>query len=189
MLRSGLVPGNRNNDNTCATLRRYTHLLYLNRSMQTEGIRAVLLKSFGFGQAGGEVLLVHPNYLLAALTPQQRAVYYARVQEREKRLHAVQGQVLAGQRPFVAVKSSPPYSAEHESAVYLNPDARARYDRAVGSWRFGAGTETETVEGREEEAGVEGSGEGGNARAMGSASEALACLVAPRPTRTSSSVL
>ena len=55
VLESGLIPGNRNADNIAAELEQYTHVLYPSRSIQTDGIKAGLLKSFGFGQVGGEV--------------------------------------------------------------------------------------------------------------------------------------
>lgn len=48
--------GNRNADNIDAKLRSFDRIVYLNRSLETYGFRAALLKSFGFGQVGGEVL-------------------------------------------------------------------------------------------------------------------------------------
>ncbi|KAG3109730.1 hypothetical protein PI125_g10660 [Phytophthora idaei] len=65
---TGLIPGNRQLDNTWETLRKYNHLVHANRSLQTDGIKAVLLKSFGFGQVSGELLVVHPDYLLSTLS-------------------------------------------------------------------------------------------------------------------------
>ncbi|KAG3140445.1 hypothetical protein PI126_g15998 [Phytophthora idaei] len=59
---------NRQLDNTWETLRKYNHLVHANRSLQTDGIKAVLLKSFGFGQVSGELLVVHPDYLLSTLS-------------------------------------------------------------------------------------------------------------------------
>jgi hypothetical protein len=47
--------------------------LYPNTSIQTTGIDAAILKSFGFGQAGAEILLINPKRLLACLTPMHRA--------------------------------------------------------------------------------------------------------------------
>ena len=68
---SGVVPGNRNIDNTAPELQKYTHIIYPNRSLDIAskqgGMKAGLLKSFGFGQAGAEILVIHPDYLLATL--------------------------------------------------------------------------------------------------------------------------
>lgn len=47
---SGLIPGNRNNDNLGPELQAFELLVYPSRSIQTDGIKAGLLKSFGFGQ-------------------------------------------------------------------------------------------------------------------------------------------
>ncbi|KAG2869711.1 Fatty acid synthase subunit alpha, partial [Phytophthora cactorum] len=44
VLNSGLIPGNRQLDNTCETLRKYDHLVYPNRSFQTVGVKAVMMK-------------------------------------------------------------------------------------------------------------------------------------------------
>ncbi|CAK5093452.1 unnamed protein product, partial [Aphanomyces euteiches] len=47
---SGVVPGHENNDNTAPELRKNDLLVYPNRSIRTDGIKAALLKSFGFGK-------------------------------------------------------------------------------------------------------------------------------------------
>ena len=56
ILDSGIIPGNRNCDNVDAQLEKFKYLLYPSKSVQTDGIKAAILKSFGFGQAGAEVL-------------------------------------------------------------------------------------------------------------------------------------
>ena len=69
-IQSGLVPGNRNADNIAPELRAFEFLIYPSRSIQTAaGIKAGLLTSFGFGQVGGQALIIHPQYLLASLAP------------------------------------------------------------------------------------------------------------------------
>ncbi|KAJ2034114.1 fatty acid synthase alpha subunit Lsd1 [Coemansia sp. S3946] len=70
-LRTGLIPGNRNADNIGKELESFDYALYLSKSIQTSGVKAGLIKSFGFGQVGGELLVVHPDYLLATLTHEQ----------------------------------------------------------------------------------------------------------------------
>ncbi|KAL3656951.1 hypothetical protein V7S43_018156 [Phytophthora oleae] len=117
VLNTGLIPGNRQLDNTWETLRKYNHLVYPNRSLQTGGVKAVLLKSFGFGQASGELLVVHPDYLLSTLRADDLKQY--------ARLH-------------IQVKNEAPYSAAQESSVYLDPTARAEYDLSADTWRFGS---------------------------------------------------
>ena len=91
-IQSGLIPGNRyvskifdsfssnsgltsrvlfhsNADNISQELRAFEYLLYPSKSIQTDGIKAGLLTSFGFGQVGGQALIIHPEYLLGSLEP------------------------------------------------------------------------------------------------------------------------
>lgn len=136
VMQTGLVPGNRNADNVDAQLRRFQHIVYPNRAVQTAGVQAALLKSFGFGQAGGELLLVHPNRLLATLRRQQLEEYGARRAQREVRAYQYYQRVFAGQHTLVQVKTAPPYAPELEPVVYLNPTARAAYDERAGTWLF-----------------------------------------------------
>ncbi|KAJ2392673.1 fatty acid synthase alpha subunit Lsd1, partial [Coemansia sp. RSA 2611] len=124
MLRTGIVPGNRNADNISAELEDCQFIVYPSRSIRTPGIKAALLKSFGFGQVGGECLMVHPDYLYAVLDQQQLESYASRVAERETRAYRYWHDTLTDNHPFVQVKTEPPYSAEDEEALYLDPLAR-----------------------------------------------------------------
>ncbi|KAJ2740131.1 fatty acid synthase alpha subunit Lsd1, partial [Coemansia sp. BCRC 34301] len=135
-LRTGLIPGNRNADNIDKELEAYDYALYLSKSVQTSGIKAGLLKSFGFGQVGGELLLVHSDYLFATLGKEQLERYNTRLKRREPKAHRYWQDTLVGNHSFVQVKSSPPYTAEQEKGVYLNPLARAKYDPATKSYKF-----------------------------------------------------
>ncbi|KAI8824957.1 uncharacterized protein EV422DRAFT_605412 [Fimicolochytrium jonesii] len=138
VLESGIVPGNRNLDNVEDRLRQFKYLLYPSRSIKTDGIRAALLKSFGFGQAGGEVLVVHPDYLFAALEKSDFDAYLARRQKRQIDSYRYFHEMLTGAKPFVRVKDAAPYTSEQQSTVYLDPLARAAYDNSSGSWNFKA---------------------------------------------------
>uniref|UniRef100_K3WEQ6 Fatty acid synthase subunit alpha n=1 Tax=Globisporangium ultimum (strain ATCC 200006 / CBS 805.95 / DAOM BR144) TaxID=431595 RepID=K3WEQ6_GLOUD len=137
VLNSGLIPGNRNLDNTCETLRKFDYLMYPNRSIQTVGIKAAVMKSFGFGQAGGEILLVHPDYLLSTLAQGDLQSYTSRRSKRLTRMNTYMQNTVTGKHSFIQVKDSAPYSASQESSVYLDPTSRAQYDPVVKSWRFG----------------------------------------------------
>ena len=115
------------------------HNRLLGKIKGVDGIKAGLLKSFGFGQAGAEILLVHPDMLLAALEPDQLEAYTARRTEREVASHCYMQQVMSGTRKFIEVKTRAPYTPEEESAVYLDPLARAGYDQDAGTYTFTAG--------------------------------------------------
>jgi phosphopantetheine--protein transferase-like protein len=140
-LATGSVPGNRNADNIDPILREFHHLLYPNRRVELgKGkIKAALMKSFGFGQAGGEVLIVHPNQLMACLTDEQLETYTARRRVREARGHRWVQEAFTGKRSMALIKNSAPYTDADRSRVYLDPSARAAYSNQTGTWTFGNG--------------------------------------------------
>ena len=132
-LNDGIVPGNRNLDNAAGELQKFTHLLYPNKAVKKE-LRAGLMKSFGFGQAGAEILVVHPDYVIAAAGAEKAATYAALRAKREAKAYRYQQHVLRGAHPLVIVKNHAPYTDEQESNVYLDPTARAEWDGE--SWSF-----------------------------------------------------
>lgn len=139
-MNSGIIPPNRNADNIEPKLRAFTHIFHptkpIHLSPQTGRIKAVLLKSFGFGQVGGEVLLVHPDCVLAALPQSEYEKYLAKVSRREQLAKQYTLDAMLGDNAgLVQVKSSPPYPADLESQVYLNPLARAQ-PTTTGSWAY-----------------------------------------------------
>ncbi|KAJ2872376.1 fatty acid synthase alpha subunit Lsd1 [Coemansia aciculifera] len=135
-LRTGLIPGNRNADNIDQDLQRFKYVVYPSKSVQTSGIKAGLLKSFGFGQVGGELLILHSDYLLATLTQEQLAEYNAKLQQRDAKSERYWQDTLVGNHPFIQVKSQSPFTAEQEKIVFLDPLARAKYDSKSGEYRF-----------------------------------------------------
>ncbi|KAI7825086.1 acyl transferase domain-containing protein [Kickxella alabastrina] len=135
-MRTGLVPGNRNADNISSELRAFDYALYLSKTVQTSGIKAALLTSFGFGQVGGELLIVHPDYLLATISREQLDEYNAKLKRREAKSYRYWQDMLVGRHLFVQVKGQPPYTAEQERRVYLDPLARAHYDAPTGQFKF-----------------------------------------------------
>ncbi|KAJ2057564.1 fatty acid synthase alpha subunit Lsd1 [Coemansia sp. S146] len=135
-MRTGLIPGNRNADNISKELELFDYALYLSKSIQTPGIKAGLIKSFGFGQVGGELLVVHPDYLFATLAKKELDEYNVKLRQRSSKSERYWQDTLVGNHPFVQVKSHPPYTSEQEKSVYLNPLARAKYDSKSGEYKF-----------------------------------------------------
>ncbi|KAJ4320235.1 hypothetical protein N0V94_003499 [Neodidymelliopsis sp. IMI 364377] len=84
MLRSGLVPGNTKADNIDPALEDCHHVVYPTESIQTNGIKAFLLNSFGFGQKGGQMIGVAPQYLFATLPKDLYEQYSVRCMTRER---------------------------------------------------------------------------------------------------------
>ncbi|KAJ2369194.1 fatty acid synthase alpha subunit Lsd1 [Coemansia sp. RSA 2610] len=134
-MRDGLVPGNRNADNIDGEL-QHEFIVFPSKSFRAPKIKAALLKSFGFGQVGAEILLVHADYLLATLSREQLAEYTARVERREQAAYRYWQDTFAANHSFVQVKDAPPFTPEQEQHVYLDPLARARQDPATGQYHF-----------------------------------------------------
>ncbi|PVV05312.1 hypothetical protein BB560_000171 [Smittium megazygosporum] len=135
-LLSGIIPGNRNADNIDALLEKFEYVFYPSKSIKTNGLKAGLLKSFGFGQVGAEILVIHPDYLLASLTESQYESYSKKVSGRYNKAYRYYHNTLTGSQKYVDIKSTPPYTEDKESAVYLDPFARAQFDPLKNSYSF-----------------------------------------------------
>ncbi|RDX43188.1 thiolase-like protein [Lentinus brumalis] len=81
---SGIIPGNRNADNIDALFKAHTYLIFPSQTIYTDGIRAGIMSSFGFGQVGGTCMVINPHYLFAAL---ELSVYEAyKIKNRHRQL-------------------------------------------------------------------------------------------------------
>ena len=123
-INSALVPGNQNADNIAEELRAFPHLFYPAKPIQHVRLECGLLTSFGFGQVGGEAAIVHPRYLYAALDPHHLAAYIERRRKRELHTYSRMSSALVNNN-LIQLKEAPPYSADLEKQVLLNPLARA----------------------------------------------------------------
>ncbi|MBF0491737.1 MAG: DUF1729 domain-containing protein [Deltaproteobacteria bacterium] len=136
-MQTGIVPGNQNLDNVDPALRKNENLVFLDSSVNHgRSLKAGLLKSFGFGQAGGEVLLINPEYLFASL---ERPVFDRYSQDRNKRLNAAHQfnmNTLLGRQNLINFKSAPPYLPEDRDRVFTDPSARARWSEKFKCWIY-----------------------------------------------------
>lgn len=136
-LNSGIVPGNRNADNVDQKLEQFNYILYPSRSIQTDGIKAFSVTSFGFGQKGAQAIGVHPKYLFATLDEQTYETYRAKVNSRYKKAYRYYHTSLVENNMFQA-KNDPPYAADQESQVFLDPLARVQEDKKTNSYTYPA---------------------------------------------------
>ncbi|KAF5093435.1 hypothetical protein D0Z03_002420 [Geotrichum reessii] len=123
VLNSGLIPGNRNADNVDEYLEKFDKILYPSISIQTDGIKAASITSFGFGQKGAQMICIHPDYVLGTLTQSEYEEYCERVEARYKKAYRYMHESIASQSMFTA-KDVAPYTDAQETEVYLNPLAR-----------------------------------------------------------------
>ena len=138
VLNSGLVPGNRNADNVDKVMEKFDYIVYPSRSLQTDGIKAFSVTSFGFGQKGAQAIGIHPKYLFATLDQAQYATYSQKVQARQKRAYRYFHNGLINNTLFVA-KSHSPYAAEDETSVFLNPEARVAINKKTSELLYPSG--------------------------------------------------
>lgn len=128
ILSSGIVPGNRNADNVDKVLEKYEYVLYPSRSIQTDGIKAVSVTSFGFGQKGAQAMVIHPDYLFASLDEASYLEYCAKVNARNKRTYRYMHNAIT-RNSLLVVKEHTPYGSALEQSVYLDPLTRAEYSK------------------------------------------------------------
>ncbi|KAJ5709821.1 Fatty acid synthase subunit alpha [Penicillium malachiteum] len=137
VLETGLVPGNRNADNVDKVMEKFDYIVYPSRSIQTDGIKAFSVTSFGFGQKGAQVIGIHPKYLYATLDQAQYQTYKNKVESRQKKAYRYFHNGLINNTIFVA-KNKAPYEDEMQSKVFLNPDYRVAVDKKTSELKFPA---------------------------------------------------
>ena len=139
ILNTSIIPGNRNADNIDKLLEQYEYVLFPSKSLKTNGIKAVSITSFGFGQKGAQAIVVHPDYLYAAIDESKYNEYKSKVNKREKTAYKYFHNGMITNKLFVS-KEHAPYSDELEESVYLDPLARVSQDKKDGSLTFNSGS-------------------------------------------------
>ncbi|ERT02538.1 uncharacterized protein SPSK_04795 [Sporothrix schenckii 1099-18] len=135
VLNTGLVPGNRNADNVDEVMEKFDYIVYPSRSLQTDGIKAFSVTSFGFGQKGAQAIGIHPRYLYATLDEATFDAYRVKVEARQKKAYRYFHNGMINNSVFVA-KTHAPYTDEQLSSVLLNPDARVNKDKKTAELTF-----------------------------------------------------
>ncbi|CAD6885141.1 unnamed protein product [Tilletia caries] len=137
-LQTSIVAGNRNADDISPELRNFSYLLYASTSIQrtVQDLNAALLTSFGFGQVGGILLVLHPAHVLARLGTDELKNYRGKTAKRQGITYTRMHSALT-HGDLVQVKDAPPYPNELEDAVLQNLNARAG-PTPSGSWTFKA---------------------------------------------------
>lgn len=123
ILNSGLVPGNRNADNLDSYLEKFNHIAFPNRAVQTNGVKAFSVFSFGFGQKGAQAVVVHAKYVFAALEKGVMEEYRVKVKERQRSATRAFEKGFVSNRLFVA-KDKAPFEGAGELGAMLDPMAR-----------------------------------------------------------------
>ena len=137
VLNSGLVPGNRNADNVDPVMEKFDYICYPSRSIQTDGVKAFSVTSFGFGQKGAQAIGIHPRYLFAALDEAEYGRYRVKVEARQKKAYRYFHNGFINNTLFVA-KTQSPYAEHQQSQVFLNPDSRVSVDKKTSELTFAA---------------------------------------------------
>lgn len=123
-----VIPGNRNLDCVDPDLRKFETLFFTDSTVRKQYISAALVNSFGFGQAGGQCLLIHPDYFLASVEEDCFQVYLQTLNERMLQMFKHKQDVLGNRTPFVPIKepSNTPHSVAFGQAILQKDMRRAR---------------------------------------------------------------
>ncbi|CAI6340179.1 unnamed protein product [Periconia digitata] len=135
VLNTGLVPGNRNADNVDKVMEQYEYIVYPSRPIQTDGVKAFSVTSFGFGQKGTQAIGIHPKYLYAALEHTEFATYKQKVEARQKKAYRYFHDGLINNTIFRA-KDKSPYEDDKMKEVFLNPRARVEVESKTSTYVF-----------------------------------------------------
>ncbi|CAN6674507.1 fatty acid synthase subunit alpha [Trichomonascus vanleenenianus] len=135
ILNSGLVPGNRNADNIDSIMKGFEHVVYPSVTIQTDGIKAATVTSFGFGQKGAIAVVIHPDYFLASLGKSTYEAYQKKVAARYNKAYRYLHHAIAENSMFDA-KDKPPYTEDQEPSVYMDPLVRIGYENKSKSLLF-----------------------------------------------------
>ncbi|KAK0304897.1 beta subunit of fatty acid synthetase [Friedmanniomyces endolithicus] len=134
---SGLVPGNRNADNVDKAMEAFDSIVYPSQTIQTDGVKAVSITSFGFGQKGAQAVAIHPKYLYAALDHAVFQTYKGKVEARQKKAYRYFHEGLINETMFRA-KDKTPYEDAQQSRVFLDPTARVEVNKKKGGFAYPA---------------------------------------------------
>jgi fatty acid synthase subunit alpha len=118
MIKDNVIPANNNLDDLGKDLKDFM-MIYPNQHINQK-VNAVLLKSFGFGQAGAEVLVLHPDILLSQISPSIRTSYIQKRSVQELKTQNEWYDKISGQKNWVKIQSKP--VLESESDLYSIPD-------------------------------------------------------------------
>jgi fatty acid synthase subunit alpha len=135
VLNSGLVPGNRNADNVDKIMETFDYIVYPSRAIQTDGVKAFSVTSFGFGQKGAQAIGIHPKYLFATLDHAEYATYKQKVESRQKKAYRYFHDGLINNTMFRA-KDKAPYEDDKMQEVFLNPRARVTMDKKTATYAY-----------------------------------------------------
>lgn len=135
VLNSGLVPGNRNADNVDKVMEQFDYIVYPSRTLQTDGVKAFSVTSFGFGQKGAQAIGIHPKYLFATLDHAEYATYKQKAEARQKKAYRYFHDSLINNTMFRA-KDKAPYEDEKMQEVFLNPRARVTVDKKTAKYSY-----------------------------------------------------
>ncbi|KAH9820886.1 Fatty acid synthase subunit alpha [Teratosphaeria destructans] len=147
VLNSGLVPGNRNADNVDQVMEKFDYIVYPSQSIQTDGIKAFSVTSFGFGQKGAQAIGIHPKYLFAALDYAQFQTYKQKVEARQRKAYRYYHDGLINNTMFRA-KDKSPYEDGQQSQVFLNPQSRVTMDKKTSMYSYPKGAQPKKVQDR-----------------------------------------
>ncbi len=125
-LHTSIVCGNRNADDNSPELQKFDMLLYNSTSIHRtpQHVNAAAVSSFGFGQVGGIILVLHAAHILGRLSPK---VYEEYIQARKARQHQTYTRMHSAltKEDLVRIKENRPWPLRWRTRCCMNLNARA----------------------------------------------------------------
>lgn len=126
-INSGIVPGNRAADNIDPLFEKFQHVVYSNTPVVSPSgsFKAAFLHSFGFGQAGAQIIIIHPDVIYDVVSEAEFMAYQEKRSERFALANRHWLEYMCGKTSLLPIKNHAPFEDGLEEKVYLNPRARA----------------------------------------------------------------
>eukprot|EP00457_Paulinella_chromatophora_P000021 gb/GEZN01000021.1/.p1 GENE.gb/GEZN01000021.1/~~gb/GEZN01000021.1/.p1 ORF type:complete len:4174 (-),score=689.58 gb/GEZN01000021.1/:631-13152(-) len=131
---TGFVPGTKTAENISKEFNEFHHVLLTNQNLElNRPLYAALLHSFGFGQAGAQVLVLNADFLYGILGEDEYREYRSKQSTRSAVAQhhwasTIYPSMQAGQqvtKPRLPVKSVAPHPYQQRKEVFLDPTVRA----------------------------------------------------------------
>lgn len=104
-------------------MEQYDRIAFLNKNIQTTGVKAASVMSFGFGQKGGQAIIIHPKYMFSAISPKKYEEYCTTAKSRyQKATSEFERRMVEGQ--LFEAKTLSPFVGRREMEALLDPDIR-----------------------------------------------------------------
>jgi len=127
MLKDNTIPGNRNADDFDPAMNTLLHLAHINETIVLPDcfkLKAILVNSFGFGQANAQTIILNPNIIFHCISQNQYSKYRELIQQRYYYSYQHINMWRCGEIDIVKIHNTPPYDNLHATQFLLQRESR-----------------------------------------------------------------